>query len=144
MWLHPHRIEHVPSTGPRANSTLRTYDPPVIFGPDPEKRASVSRTVSNLSIRLRQVHARVEGLLKDRDHHAKAHLGLQEELRELKRSDEVLRARIMELEQENEVLRAVKATPQDKSGVAGDRTGSKERIDELVIEIDRCLALLNN
>ena len=100
--------------------------------------------MSDLSIRLRRVHARVEGLLKDRDQHAKEHLSLQEELRELKRSDEVLRARITELEQENEVLRTVKATSQDRSGSAGDRTGSKERIDELVIEIDRCLALLNN
>ena len=100
--------------------------------------------MSDLAIRLRQVHARVEGLLKDRDRHAARHLSLEEELRELKRSNEVLQARLTELEQENEVLRAVKATPQDKSGVAGDRTGSKERIDELVIEIDRCLALLNN
>lgn len=85
------------------------------------------------------MHARVEGLLKDRDHHARAHHSLQEELREVKRNNEVLRARITELEQENEVLRAVKATP-----VARDRSGSKERIDELVIEIDRCLALLHN
>lgn len=85
------------------------------------------------------MHARVEGLLKDRDQHAKAHHSLLEELRELKRNDEVLRARLTELEQENEVLRTVKAAP-----ASGDRSGSKERIDELVIEIDRCLALLQN
>jgi len=90
------------------------------------------------------VHARVEGLLKDREHHAKAHLTLLEELRELKRSDEVLRARITELEQENEVLRTVKAATPERSESANDRSGSKERIDELVIEIDRCLALLQN
>lgn len=95
--------------------------------------------MSDLAIRLRQVHARVEGLLKDRDVHARTILTLQEELRELKRSDGVLRARVTELEQENEVLRAVKVAP-----AASDRSGSKERIDELVIEIDRCLALLNN
>ena len=100
--------------------------------------------MSDLSTRLRQVHARVEGLLKDRDQHAKAHLALHEELRELKRSDEVLRARITELEQENEALRTVKAATLEKSGAASDRSGSKERIDELVIEIDRCLALLQN
>jgi hypothetical protein len=85
------------------------------------------------------VHARVEGLLKDRDRHASRHLSLEEELRELKRSNEVLQARLSELEQENEVLRTVKAAP-----AASDRSGSKERIDELVIEIDRCLALLQN
>jgi cell division protein FtsB len=85
------------------------------------------------------VHARVEGLLKDRDRHADRHLSLEEELRELKRSNEVLQARVTELEHENEVLRTVKAAP-----AASDRSGSKERIDELVIEIDRCLALLQN
>lgn len=69
--------------------------------------------MSDLAIRLRQVHARVEGLLKDRDRHAARHLSLEEELRELKRSNEVLQARLTELEQENEVLRSVKvATPE--------------------------------
>lgn len=100
--------------------------------------------MSDLAIRLRQVHARVEGLLKDRDRHAARHLSLEEELRELKRSNEVLQARLSELEQENEVLRTVKAATPEKSVVANGRSGSKERIDELVIEIDRCLALLHN
>lgn len=100
--------------------------------------------MSDLAIRLRQVHARVEGLLKDRDRHAARHLSLEEELRELKRSHEVLQARLTELEQENEVLRSVKVATPEKSGAASDRSGSKERIDELVIEIDRCLALLQN
>ena len=99
--------------------------------------------MSDLAPRLRQVHARVEGLLKDRDRHAAAHLALEEQLRELKRSDEVLRARIAELEREIVVLRAVRPAPA-VNGAAEDRPGSKERIDELVSEIDRCLALLRN
>lgn len=95
--------------------------------------------MSDLAPRLRQVHARVVGLLKERDRLARSHHTLEEELRELKRNDDVLRARIAELEQESEVLRTAKAAPP-----ANDRLGSKERIDELVSEIDRCLALLNN
>lgn len=112
--------------------------------PGPRKRASAARTVSELSHRLRQVHARVEGLLKERDRHAKALHDLEEELRELKRGDGVLRARVAELEQENEVIRAVKAPVPANPGMAADRVGTKERIDELVSEIDRCLALLQN
>ncbi|HMU14203.1 MAG: hypothetical protein JST41_04055 [Bacteroidetes bacterium] len=99
--------------------------------------------MSDLAPRLRQVHARVEGLLKDRDRSASEHLGLVEQLRELKRSDEVLRARIEELEREIAVLRAVQTVPHG-NGATGDRSGTKERIDELVSEIDRCLALLKN
>ena len=66
------------------------------------------------------MHARVEGLLKDRDRHAAAHLALEEQLRELKRSDEVLRARIAELEREIVVLRAVRPAPA-VNGAAEDR-----------------------
>ncbi|MBK8583108.1 MAG: hypothetical protein IPL86_15210 [Flavobacteriales bacterium] len=59
-------------------------------------------------------------------------------LRDKAREAEVLKARDQELEQENEVLRTAKAAT-----AAANRTGSKEKIDELVSEIDRCLALLN-
>ena len=59
--------------------------------------------------------------------------------REAAREKEVLTARIKELEQENEVLRKAAAPP----GAPG-REGTKERIDELVKEIDQCLALMNS
>ncbi|MCC6839333.1 MAG: hypothetical protein IT230_04165 [Flavobacteriales bacterium] len=55
------------------------------------------------------------------------------------REREVLSARIKELEQENEVLRKAAA-----SFGAPSREGTKERIDELVQEIDQCLALMNS
>lgn len=55
------------------------------------------------------------------------------------RTAQVLTARVSELEKENEVLRKVKS---EHEGLVG--TGSKERIDELVNEIDRCLALIQN
>lgn len=95
--------------------------------------------MSDLATRIRQVHQHVAGLRKDRDRLAGANASLEEELRDTKRNVDVLQARITELERENEVLRTVKAAP-----AASDRSGSKERIDELVNEIDRCLALLNN
>lgn len=86
--------------------------------------------------RIASAHQRVDRLLKDHHRLRGAHAALEEELRDLRRNGDVLQARITELERENEVLRSVKAD-------AGDRSGSKERIDELVSEIDRCLALLN-
>lgn len=62
---------------------------------------------------------------------------LEAEVRDHHRKEEVLRARVTELERENEVLR--------KGRTAGGGTadpGTKDRIDELVNEIDQCLALL--
>lgn len=58
--------------------------------------------------------------------------------REGGRELEVLKARIKELEQENEVLRTALAAAKEP-----EREGTKEKIDELVKEIDQCLALLN-
>ncbi len=94
--------------------------------------------MSDLAERIHNAHTHVERLLSERDRLATSHTSLEEELRDLRRNGEVLQARLTELERENEVLRTVKATP-----VAEDRSGSKEKIDELVNEIDRCLALLN-
>lgn len=59
-------------------------------------------------------------------------------IREGGREIDVLKARIKELEQESEVLRNAKAATREP-----EREGTKEKIDELVNEIDRCLALLN-
>jgi chromosome segregation ATPase len=94
--------------------------------------------MNDLATRLRTVHSHVLSLVQDRDRLNAKLNQIEEELREEKRNADVLKARITELERENEVLRAVKATP-----AVAHHTGSKERIDELVSEIDRCLALLN-
>jgi hypothetical protein len=51
----------------------------------------------------------------------------------------VLKARIRDMEQEIADLRAA-----HQAQLAERRAGTKEKIDELVIEIDRCLALLQN
>ena len=51
---------------------------------------------------------------------------------------EMLKARVAELERENEVLRSTKSA----ESKLGD-PGTKEKIDELVNEIDRGLALIS-
>ena len=95
--------------------------------------------MSELAARIRNVRSRVEGLLKERDRLSASNTSMDEELREARRNGGVLQARIAELERENEVLRTVRTAP-----TSLHRAGSKERIDELVSEIDRCLALLHN
>ena len=82
--------------------------------------------------------ANVQQEQRERSRLRAAHDALDGTLRDKARESDVLRARIQELEQENEVLRTAKTALVD-----ADRTGSKEKIDELVSEIDRCLALLN-
>jgi len=62
---------------------------------------------------------------------------LDAEANDHRRTVEVLKARVTELERENGVLRKAR-TVDNSTGTPG----TKERIDELVHEIDRCLALL--
>ncbi|MBV6405116.1 MAG: hypothetical protein IT228_15050 [Flavobacteriales bacterium] len=95
--------------------------------------------MSDLVERLRTVHDRVAQLLRQyRELRAQVdRVGSAE--RELVQRVAVLEARIAELEKENEVLRTFQA----RQG-AGEGQGTKQRIDELVNEIDHCLALLND
>ena len=95
--------------------------------------------MNTLIDRLHTVQEQVARLVRD-------HKALRESAAELEtaghdhqRTSEVLTARVAELERENEVLRKAKPTTNGPSD-----TGSKERIDELVNEIDRCLALIQN
>ena len=96
------------------------------------------KAMEGLTERISAARKRVHELLREGARHLVESSELEEQLRDRHREADVLKARITELEQENEVLRAVKATP-----AVEDRTGTKEKIDELVNEIDRCLALLN-
>lgn len=108
----------------------------VIFGAGPSNELSCSlgqHVKDRLTTILQQVHRLVaeRNELKARLQHVDG------ELSDLRRMEEVLRARVAELERENGVLRKA------RSAEAGAATaGTKERIDELVHEIDRCLALL--
>ena len=88
--------------------------------------------------RISTARAKVQQDQRERSRLRASHEAIEGTLRDKAREAEVLRARIHELEQENEVLRTAKT-----AHAAADRAGSKEKIDELVSEIDRCLALLN-
>ena len=93
------------------------------------------RSFTERLIALRQ---NVAQLVKERDHLATRLTSQENEGREHQRMCEVLRARVSELERENEVLRENARNAQSAKAAPG----SKERIDRLVAEIDRCLELL--
>ncbi|MEZ4739716.1 MAG: hypothetical protein R2818_10300 [Flavobacteriales bacterium] len=94
-------------------------------------------TMLTLTDRLQAVQEKVKHLMGAHDTLRKKAADLDVEAQESRRRAEVLKARVAELERENEVLR--------KGRSAGGGTtvpGTKEKIDELVNEIDHCLALL--
>ncbi len=95
--------------------------------------------MSTLIERLNAVKEHVTRLVQEHDRLRERITVYEREAQEHRRMSDVLNTRISELERENEVLR--EAAEQAKSLSA--RPGSKERIDELVAEIDRCLELLN-
>jgi chromosome segregation ATPase len=108
----------------------------VIFGAGPSNGLplAIGPHVKN---RLNAILQQTERLVAER-HELKARVQrLDGELGDLRRSEEVLRARVAELERENGVLRKARSAEQGTAAA-----GTKERIDELVQEIDRCLALL--
>ncbi|MCB9168667.1 MAG: hypothetical protein H6595_14445 [Flavobacteriales bacterium] len=94
--------------------------------------------MSELVERLRTVREKIIRITEERRllRERIAALGATE--RERIQQLDVLQARVAELEKENEVLRASRS-PQAST----DTLGTKQRIDELVNEIDRCLELLN-
>lgn len=96
--------------------------------------------MSDLASRIRAVHLHVSRLVAEREVAQRRVGSLERELREHHRNGEVLQARVAALEQENEVLRVTRPASQQR---AEGQPEAKQRIDELVNEIDRCLALLN-
>lgn len=95
------------------------------------------RSMNTLTDRLQTVQEQISRFVREHEVLRRKATELEAEVRDHHRKEEVLRARVTELERENEVLR--------KGRSAGGGTtdpGTKERIDELVNEIDHCLALL--
>lgn len=109
---------------------------PVIFGSD--HNGLLYKGMESLLERLSAARTRLNGLFEDRTRTTAAMEALKAQIGEGFREADVLKARVKELEQENEVLRTAKAAVEQPA-----REGAKEQIDELVNEIDRCLALLN-
>ncbi len=87
--------------------------------------------------RLNNVKEQVSRLVREHRQLQEQFAEQEKAAREQQRTLQVLEARVNELERENEVLRKA------ERAVAGPADpGTKERIDELVAEIDRCLELL--
>jgi hypothetical protein len=93
-----------------------------------------ARTFTERVIALEQHVVRLVG---DRNALRERAAELEAEDHEHRRLVEVLKARVTELERENGVLRKARLAESEVG-----TTGTKERIDELVHEIDRCLALI--
>lgn len=88
--------------------------------------------------RLEHLKGRLNSLLKEHKAMKERVSSLEHGVREHQRTEEVLQARVTELEKENEGLRKTHAA--HEAAVPG----AKERIDELVQEIDRCLELIQD
>lgn len=88
--------------------------------------------------RLHDAHEQLSRLVREHLALRERAAGLEQQVNDGQRMAEVLTARVAELERESEVLR--KAKPVESRMEA---PGTKERIDELVHEIDRCLALIS-
>lgn len=94
--------------------------------------------MSDLVERIRAARTKLGVLQGERERLAATVSRLEQDLHDRERRSDVLKARVIELERENEVLRTVRPATKEGNG----RSGTKERIDELVTEIDRCLELL--
>lgn len=94
--------------------------------------------MNTLTQRLRALQEQVSRLVREYKALQKKAADLGTSAHDLQRTVEVLKARVSELERENEVLREARST--DRGSAV---SGTKEQIDELVNEIDRCLALIN-
>ena len=93
--------------------------------------------MNTITDRLQYVREQVTRLVRDHGTLRTKATDLEAEVRDAHRKAEVLRARVDELERENEVLRKGRSAG---GGVNGP--GTKDRIDELVKEIDQCLAMI--
>jgi hypothetical protein len=106
-----------------------------VLAPQPRN----TRSMSNLTLTADRLRLKIEKLLhlhkKLEEDHAKL-LSEKEALREKIREQE---AAILQLEEHNKVIRLAQQLP----GTAGN-TDLKLKINELVREIDKCIAQLNN
>ena len=89
-----------------------------------------SALVSGIEFKTHQLIKRLKELTKD-------NVELKKQLAVLTREEEENKAKIKYLEDKNKILRIAKTIEGD------DKTKAKLRINELLREVDRCIALLN-
>jgi chromosome segregation ATPase len=112
---------------------------PSIFGNGPCSDKPGWFGMTTLHSRLDAIKEQVARLVRSHEELLARVAEQEKEVREQQHTCAMLRARVTELERENEGLRKAERT----TGGGAAAPGSKERIDELVAEIDRCLELLN-
>lgn len=88
--------------------------------------------IASVKDKIKQLGDRNEALQKELDNAKASHSSLKEELADRDR-------KLAELAEKNKVLKMAKSL----SGAEGDSSDTKHKINELVREIDKCIALLN-
>lgn len=93
--------------------------------------------MAELKERIRGIQQQVRSLIKERDEQRSKVAKLASQIHDESSMLDVLRKRITELEHQNQVLKTAQSF-----GGTGEPKESKERIDKLVKEIDKCISLL--
>ena len=92
----------------------------------------------SLAERLHEVHQRLNALVLRHKELRMQLAAAEARSTDLERVVDMLKARVSELERENEVLRTTRPAESRP-----EVPGTKEKIDALVHEIDRCLAMIH-
>ena len=103
----------------------------------PRTPRAPATAMNELAQRVQRIGKHLRHLVQERDDLLERLAGTEAIAQERHRNMEVLTQRVAGLERENEVLRLARSLPEGKG-----RDTAKQRIDELVDEIDRCLRLI--
>lgn len=93
--------------------------------------------MSDFSISFQQLETNVKILIENKKKSEQKLLSLEEEYNKLKMQLETAQMKVEELEEKNKILRIAKGN-QD-----GDNREIKLKINEIVREVDKCIAQLN-
>ena len=96
--------------------------------------------MENLDIYISGLAQRIEKLVLAQADLQKENLRLQSRNEELERLVSDQKNVVRKLEEENKVVKIAKAVTEDDE----DRKEQRKRLNELVREVDKCIALLNN
>jgi len=96
--------------------------------------------VKDLSSSIESLGKKADGLIKSHQERAERIVQLEAEKQKMGKKVEDLNQELERLREENKVLRMASAIKGDEDRVSE----SKRRISQLVREIDKCIALLND
>jgi chromosome segregation ATPase len=96
--------------------------------------------MENLNTFLSQLNSKVEKLVQLQADLQSENTGLKRKNEELEQLVSAQKNALTELEEQNKVVKIAKAVTDDEE----DRKEQRKRLNELVREVDKCIALLNN